>query len=158
MGHRGIGVSEFQHLLVMKLHDFLVENAKFPFPHLDRRHFEDTTDISEYEVGLLQREWKAEHAVRDDTLAQKLCETLKNILGDTPLSADGENYLPSRFSPKLQVDELSIEDKAWTTNSGKRTVRFPSFHSEEIGLTLQLESDVIAQRIFPSCAHVFCGI
>jgi hypothetical protein len=38
---------------------------------------------SDMEVGLLAREWKAQYDVRDETLVQKLCETLENILGDT---------------------------------------------------------------------------
>jgi len=33
---------------------------------------------------MLDIEWKAEHAVRDDTLVQKLCRVLITILGDTP--------------------------------------------------------------------------
>jgi hypothetical protein len=35
-------------------------------------------------IGLLAKGWKAGHAVRDDTLVQKLCQTLKTSLG-TPL-------------------------------------------------------------------------
>ena len=94
----------------MKLHDFLVENAMFPFPHSYEDQTAGTTDISQFEVGMLSREWKAEHAVRDDTLVQKLCQALEDILGDTPISAVVENYLLASFSPRLQVDELGIEN------------------------------------------------
>jgi len=45
----------------------------------------DTTDVSDFEVGLLEREWKAKHAVRDDALVRKLCDSLQNILGYTAL-------------------------------------------------------------------------
>jgi hypothetical protein len=65
-----------------KLHDFLVEHAKFPFPHLGELQSGDTTDISELEVTLLESEWKAKQAVPDDALVQKLCHTLKDILGE----------------------------------------------------------------------------
>jgi hypothetical protein len=108
----------------MKLHDFLVEHAKFPFPRPDECRTAGTTDISVFEVGLLEREWKAAHAVRDDTLVHKLCRTLKNILGDTPVAAGHENYLRSGFSPRLQVDEGGIEDRAWATNPSEAHVRF----------------------------------
>ena len=75
-----------------------------------------TTDISQFDVGLLEREWKAGHAVRDDTLVQKLCQTLKDILGDTPLAAGAENYLLASFSPQLQVDERGRENRTLATN------------------------------------------
>ena len=51
----------------------------FPFPKLNEAgsHL-DSTDISEIEVGiLLETEWKAKNAVRDDTLVQKLCDILQ---------------------------------------------------------------------------------
>jgi hypothetical protein len=100
-----------------KLHDFLLQHAKFPLPHPDEDRSVGTTDISEIEVGLLEREWKANHAVRDDTLVQKLCHTLKNILGESLLAADAESYLLASFWPKIQVDERGCEDKRWSTNS-----------------------------------------
>jgi hypothetical protein len=52
-----------------------------------------------FEVGLRQREWKAKYAVRDDALLRKLCDSLKNILGDTALSAGSEQDLLATFSP-----------------------------------------------------------
>jgi hypothetical protein len=42
-----------------KLHDFLLEHAKFPFPHPDEGRSAGTTDISGIEVELLEGEWKA---------------------------------------------------------------------------------------------------
>ena len=109
-------------LAIMKLHDFLVEHAKFPFPSLNEDRTVGTTDISQFEVGLLEREWKAGHAVRDDTLVQKLCRTLKDILGDTPLAAGAENYLLVSFSPQLQVDERGRENRTWATNPSEAQV------------------------------------
>ena len=100
----------------MKLHDFLVEHAKFPFPPPNEHRTVDTTDTSQFEVGKLEREWKAGRAVRDDTLVQKLCQILKDILGDTPLSDVAENYLLASFLPQIQVDELGIERTEWTQN------------------------------------------
>ena len=107
-------------LAIMELHDFLVEHAKFPFPHTDgNRRVGTTTDISQFEIGLLEREWKAGHAVRDDTLVQKLCRTLEDILGDTHLAASAENYILARFL--LQVDDGG-KDKQWDRNSSEPQV------------------------------------
>ena len=100
----------------MKLHDFLVQHAMFPFPHPSEDRTAGTTDISQFEVGMLEREWKAKHAIRDDTVVQKLCQALKNILGDTPLVAGADNYLLKSFSPQLQVDEFGTENEEWDTN------------------------------------------
>jgi len=90
-----------------KWHDFLLEYAKFPFPHPDEDISAGTTDISQIEVGWLRREWKANHAVRDDTLVQKLCHTLKDILGETLLAADAESYLLASFLPRI-LKQMSI--------------------------------------------------
>ena len=99
----------------MKLHDFLVESAMFPFPQPTEDRTADTTDVSQFEVGMLEREWKAGHAVPDDTLVQKLCDALEGILGDTPLKADDENFLLRSFSPRLQFDH-GLEDEEWDMN------------------------------------------
>ncbi|KAM6493293.1 hypothetical protein JOM56_011427 [Amanita muscaria] len=100
----------------MNLHDFLVEHAKFPFPRPDESRTAGATDISEFDVARLEPEWKARHAVRDDSLVQKLCHSLENILGDTPLAAGSENYMLASFSPKLQFDPLGRENLAWGKN------------------------------------------
>ena len=100
----------------MKLHDFLVQQAMFPFPHPSEDRTAGTTDISQFEVGMLEREWKAKHAIRDDTLVQKLCQALENILWDTPLVAGADNYLLKKFSPQLQVDEFGTENEEWDRN------------------------------------------
>ena len=39
-----------------KLHDFVVEHAKFPFPPPDEGRSVGTTDISELNVNLLETE------------------------------------------------------------------------------------------------------
>jgi hypothetical protein len=93
-----------------KFHDFLVEHAKFPFPLPDELRTADTADVSDFEVGLLEREWKAKYAVRDDALVQKLCHSLKNVLGETALSADAEEALLAVFSPRLESDKHLGED------------------------------------------------
>ena len=101
------------------LHDFLVERAKFPFPPLDNHLSTSTTDISVLEVDLLEPEWKAKLAVRDDTLVQKLCRALKDIFGDTPLAEGAENHLLATFSPRIQVNERGSEDRDWSTNTSE---------------------------------------
>ncbi|KAK2459466.1 hypothetical protein APHAL10511_008526, partial [Amanita phalloides] len=98
------------------LHDFLVEHATFPSPQPNEGLSVSSTDISKIEVPLLEREWKANHAVRDNTLVQKLCNTLENILGDTLLAADVENQLLSRFSPRIQLGPLGREVSDWRAN------------------------------------------
>jgi hypothetical protein len=99
-----------------KLHDFLVEHAKFPFPPLNEDLSSSTTDISALDVGLLEIEWKAKVAVRDDTLVQKLCDTLKRILADAPLAEGAEYYFLGGFLPKIERDERGSRDEAWSRN------------------------------------------
>jgi hypothetical protein len=106
-----------------KIHDFLVEHAKFPFPLPDESRTVDTTDVSDLEVGLLEREWKAKYAFRDDALVRKLCDSLKNILGDTILSADSERVLLGMFLPQLESDELG-EQEEWLTNPSEVQASF----------------------------------
>ena len=105
-------------------HEFLFEHAKFPFPPPDVLPSVDTTDISLLEAGLLSEEWRAEYAVRDDALVQKLCDTLKNILGDTALSDKFESYLLSKFSPRLELDECGFVDQAWSGNPSEAKASF----------------------------------
>jgi hypothetical protein len=117
-----------------KLHDFLVEHAKFPFPPLDGCLSTNTTDISTIEVGLLEKEWKAKLAVRDDNLIQNLCGALEHILGDAPLADAAENYLLASFSPKIQFDELGREDLDWSSNPNEAQVSVSgcsSFETEQ---------------------------
>jgi hypothetical protein len=111
-------------IIMPNLHDFLVKHAKFPFPHADEHRSVDTTDsdISEFEVGLLEREWKANHAVRDNDLVTKLCRTFQDILEETPLSPEVESYLRRSFTPMLHFDELGAEDQDWSTNPNEAHV------------------------------------
>ncbi|KAI0291556.1 hypothetical protein BC826DRAFT_1022434 [Russula brevipes] len=108
-----------------RLHDFLVEHAKFPFPPLDERLSTSTTDISTFEVGLLEKEWKAKLAVRDDSLIQNLCGALEQILGpgDAPLTDAVKSYLLASFSPNIQFDELGWEDEDWSSNPNEAQSR-----------------------------------
>ena len=108
------------------LHGFLVEHAMFPFPQPSENEgpSADTTDISLVEVPLLEREWKANHAVRDNTLVQKLCSTLENMLGDTLLAADAEIHPLSLFSPRMQLNRHGQEKSDWSRNSSESHVSF----------------------------------
>ena len=42
---------------------------------------------------MLEIEWKAGHAVRDDNLVQKLCKGFEDILGDIRLAAGAERVI-----------------------------------------------------------------
>jgi hypothetical protein len=105
-------------------HDFLEEHAKFPFPQPDELRSVSTTDVSQLEVALLQDEWKAARAVRDDNLFQKLCVTFRGILGDTRLEADAENYLLECFLPLVQVDARGCPVRGWSTNPNESHASF----------------------------------
>jgi hypothetical protein len=109
---------------MVKFHDFLVEHAKFPFPLPDELRTADTTDVSDFEVGLLEREWKAKYAVRDDALVQKLCDGLEKIIGDTALSADYEKALLAKFSPQLEFDNDARKDREWLKNPSEVQASF----------------------------------
>jgi hypothetical protein len=105
------------------LHDFLVDHAKFPFPQPDHNQSADTTDISLVEVALLEKEWKPNHAVRDNSLVQKLCTTLKNILGNnTLLEPDDERYLLAQFSPQIQFSPFGFAYSDWKQNPSEAFV------------------------------------
>ena len=58
--------------LAVLSYDVLLEHAKFPFSHPNEKKSVGTTKISQIKVGFLSRELKANHAVRDDTLVQKV--------------------------------------------------------------------------------------
>ena len=122
----------------MKLNDFLVGRGTymFPFPHPNEDRTAGTTDVSQFEVALLEREWLAGHAVRDDALVQKLCQALDDILGDTSLAAGVEDYLLASFSHQLQVDELGTEDEEWDTNPSEAQVSIETNSRSSLGLTL----------------------
>ena len=108
-----------------KFHDFLVEHAKFPFPLPDESRSVITTDVSLLEVGLLEREWKAKSAVRDDALVRKLCDSLKDIIGETPLSADFEKDLLAKFSPQLELGSFGgVQFLQWLTNPSESRASF----------------------------------
>ena len=104
-------------------HKFLVEHAKFPFPISEELESPSPTNISSFEIGILEREWKATHALRDDSLLQNLCDSLQNILGDTVLDADTQNRLLGCFSPRLQSIFRGV-DEDWSSNPSEAHVRF----------------------------------
>ena len=140
-----------------KLHDFLVEHAKFPFPQPDENRSVGATDISLFEVGLLESRWKAKHAVRDNTLVQKLCQALKDILGNTKISAAAERGLLESFSLRLQLDSFGRERRVWLTNPIEAQVNIyckPNSRSS-FGLMLAQESDIVRPGILPSHTRLF---
>ena len=113
-----------------------MEHAKFPFPLPGELGSADTTDISDLEVVLLDRKWKANYAVRDDALVQKFCDSLKSILGETVLASDSENALLASFSPRLQSDVYG-EDPEWSGNPSQVQVGFKRFQIfMQFGLTM----------------------
>jgi hypothetical protein len=141
-----------------KLHDFLVDHAKFPFPRLSEALSSSTTDISILDVDLLETKWKPKLAVRDDTLVQKLCDALKNILGDAPLAEVAENYLLASFSPRIQFDELGGEDQDWSTNLNEARVSVSGCSSFETELTLGAESEVARQGVLRRRKKMSLGV
>jgi hypothetical protein len=113
--------------------DFLVEHAKFPFPFPRTVEYRSvgTTDTSPFEVGLLSPEWKAQYAVRDQHLLQKLCRTLDIMLGDTHLRGGYEDELLLLFGRRLQfhtVGQRESENPEWSVNDGEAQVRVPGSH------------------------------
>jgi hypothetical protein len=151
----------FSPVAMSKLHDFLVEHAKFPFPALDERLSSGTTDISSLDVNLLEKDWKAKIAVRDNTLVQKLCDTLERILGDAPLAERVKDYLLTSFSPKIQFDECDGEDEDWSTNSNKADVSVfecSLFETEQFRADPAADSEVARQRVLRRRKESFSGI
>jgi hypothetical protein len=75
---------------MINFHDF--------FHVMPSSHSPFLTDISVIEVVLLDVQWSAKHSVRDNTLFQKLCDTLKGFIADTHITAEEERYLLKSFS------------------------------------------------------------
>jgi hypothetical protein len=126
-------------------HNFFVEHAMFPFPELDVTKYVGSTDISELEVGRLGKGWKAEHAVRDDTLAQKLCHVLQDILGDKDLPAVIQSIILRNFSPKLEVNPNGMIKRNWMKNPSESRVKY-FFAAEQFELALTLRTESVAAR------------
>jgi len=105
-------------------YDFLVEHAKFPFPDSDCPigASASSTGLSELDVGHLDDEWKARHAVRDNDLARKLCDALKATLGNTRVTEDSRNSLLRVFLPALSMDVEGMKHKAWSNNPSEAQV------------------------------------
>ena len=104
----------------------------FPFPEPDETRSLDSPSLSYVEIGMLEKAWKANHAVRDDTLIQKLCDTLQDILGDKVLSEHSRNTLLAKFSPRLELDEFDFGtafDGDWLENPNEVHVSFSSWPS-----------------------------
>src|SRR5712691_6208307 len=91
----------------MRSSPFLIVQLVFPPP----------PGLSELDVGRLDDEWKARHAVRDNNLAEKLCDTLEATLGDMPVTEDSRTFLLRSFLPALSVDEQGMVDKDWSSDN-----------------------------------------
>ena len=75
---------------------------KFPFPETSiGGTAASTTDISNFNITSLDIKWKALHAVRDNNLAKKLCDTVKTTLGEMLLTEVSKNSLQWCFLPAL---------------------------------------------------------
>ena len=125
---------------MLKLHDFVVKHAKFPFPPPDEGQSVGFTDISELDVDSLEIEWKAKLAVRDNNLVRKLCDALEDVLGDALLAEGAENYLLLSFSPQIQFDERGREDSDLDANPSEVHVSVStnpgcSFETEQLADT-----------------------
>ena len=116
----------------------------------------DTADVSDFEVGLLAKVWKAKHAVRDDALVWKLCDSLKYTLGNGALSAYSEKALLAKFSPQLECDD-GDENIEWSTNANEAQESFPKDPMLS-GLTPFTESVVVKHGYLPSRTQVFVRI
>jgi hypothetical protein len=111
------------------LHDFLVEHATFPFPECLIDASVSSTGLSEVDVGLLHNQWKARHAVRDNDLANKLCDALRTTLGDEPVTEHSRSFMLRWFLPKiLGEDGWDAED--WAINTDEIYVSVILLHRE----------------------------
>jgi hypothetical protein len=92
-------------LAMTTLLDFL-ENARFPNPPVTGGSA-NTTDVSLRDMGLVDDNWKARRVIRDDALVDNLCDTLRRIIGQTPIPQDNDlDLLKRSFSPELDRDDI----------------------------------------------------
>jgi hypothetical protein len=80
-----------------------LQTARFPDPPIVVNSTANTTDVSPLDIGLVEDASKARYAIRDDTLLHNLCDTLAQILGQTPLKPAGA--LNAHFSPHLETED-----------------------------------------------------
>ncbi|KAH9050591.1 hypothetical protein EDB84DRAFT_1584844 [Lactarius hengduanensis] len=90
----------------MALHTFLFEHAKFPFPALTRGHA-SSADISRLDLQQLAPHWKAQCAVQDGSLIQKLCRALEDILGEALIP----DHFQDQLLPKTENHTRALLDK-----------------------------------------------
>jgi hypothetical protein len=82
-----------------------LENTRFPDPPTETQGSFGTTDVSSLDISRIHDDWKAQRAIRDPALANNLCDTLAEILGQTPLPDDPALLrLRMAFSPELDAD------------------------------------------------------
>lgn len=112
-----------------KWQEFLAEHAKFLFPEMAEDGIPDTTDISPLELGLVAPEWRAQCAIRDETLVHNLCKTLEDIIGDAHPQDGNKDWLLQLFGDRLQGIMEKCATSMWERNDGKYRVRTQVFLS-----------------------------
>ena len=112
------------------LHDFLVEHAKFPFPECLIDDSASSTGLSEVDVGLLDDQWKARHAVRDKDLANKLCVSLRTTLGHTPVTELSRSCMLRWLLPEILGGGGDRVDRDWLRNLNEVDVSVILLHRE----------------------------
>jgi hypothetical protein len=138
-------------------HHFLLKYAQFPFPEPEEgTESTSAIDISQIEIGLLRREWRANRAVRDNTLIQKLCDALQNILGEAVLSENAEKFILANLLPRIlveSVDEFDYQDEKWSCNSSEAEVSFLNgsrslFRAKQFMLTLRQSRSLLITGVY----------
>ena len=112
-------------------HDFLVEHAKFPFPECLIGASASSTGLSEIDVGLLDNQWKARHAVRDNDLANKLCDSLRTTLGHAPVTERSRSFMLRCLLPEILHVGGGMVDQNWVNiNRNQAHVSATLLHRE----------------------------
>jgi hypothetical protein len=112
-------------------HQFLVESAKSPFPRLDESQSETlgTTRVSTIEEQRIEPSWKATHAVRDQNLVRKLCDTLEDILADDIFPESHRVPLIYSFAPWLSTKA----PMTWWENASEAKVSLRTIQTNDSG-------------------------
>lgn len=119
-----------------KWQDFLLEHANFLSPP-DTDESESASsgsaDVSDVEAGYITQSWRAKYAMRDETLVEILCQTLKMILGDATIGVP-QDTLSSLFGRRLGFLPSSLggehEVHMWTQNKSEIQVQNLDPHSQ----------------------------
>jgi hypothetical protein len=110
-------------------HEFLLEHAKFPFPRLDESRSVGTTHVSTIEAQAIDPSWKATHAVRDENLVGKLCDTLEVILADDIFPENYRASLMRFFDPMINT----MLPGNWRENASEPKVSLRTIQTNDSG-------------------------